>query len=184
MGDDDENEMNEQDLELALKHKSEGNKLYKLKQYEQALDAYSLAIRHCPLNDENDEDVTNEHLSIFYANRSACYIAMNEWEQSIEECTLSIEQNKQNIKAYWRRAKSYEKLEKWQDAKSDYNSILLIDPNHEISKANLKRIEPFVQQQFEQQKEEVMGKLKGFANWGLGKLGLSLDNFEAKQNPE
>ena len=192
-----ENEIFEQNLELALKHKSEGNKLYKLKQYEQALDAYSLAIRHCPdaplnENDDNDDDdenkeedePTNEHLSVFYANRSACYIAMEEWEESVEDCTLSIQHNKKNIKAYWRRAKSYEKLEKYYDAKCDYNSILAIEPNHEISKANLERIEPFVQRQFEQQKEEVMGKLKGFANWGLGKLGLSLDNFETKQDPQ
>merc|ERR1740123_2347313 len=58
-------EIFEKNLELAMKHKSEGNNFYKLKQYEQALDAYSLAIRHCPnpivqQQDEKDEETKTE----------------------------------------------------------------------------------------------------------------------------
>ena len=167
-------------MELALQHKTNGNQYYKLKQYDEALYEYTMSIKYCPLNDDKDK----EYMSIFYGNRGACYIALEEWESVIEECTHSIEYNDKYIKAYWRRAKAYEKLEKWFDAKSDYNKILEIDPDHEISKANLTRIEPMVQEQFENQKKEVVDKLKTGANWLLGKVGLSLDNFEATQNPE
>lgn len=170
----------EKNLELSLKHKTSGNEYYKLKKYDEALNEYTLAIKHCPLNDDKD----HEYMSVFYGNRGACYIALEEYESVIEECTESIQHNDKYIKAYWRRAKAYEKVEKWFDAKQDYNQILEIDPNHEISKANLKRIEPMVQQQFEKQKEEVVDKLKTGANWLLGKVGLSLNNFEAQQNPE
>lgn len=170
----------EKDLDTALQHKTTGNKYYKLKQYDEALYEYTMAIKYCPLQDDKDK----EFMSIFYGNRAACHIALEEWQDALDECTKSIEYNDQYIKAYWRRAKSCEKLEKYYDAKADYQQILEIDPNHEISKANLERIEPLVQQQFEKQKEEVMTTLKGGANWLLGKVGLSLDNFEATQNPE
>jgi len=62
--------------------------------------------------------------------------------------------------------------------------ILEIEPNHELVKRQITRLEPLVKQQFDEQKEEVIGKLKDFANWGLGKVGLSLNNFEAKQDPQ
>lgn len=40
------------------------------------------------------------------------------------------------------------------------------------------------QEQFEKEKAELMDKLKGFGNWALGKVGLSLDNFKLEQNSE
>mmetsp|Transcript_2182 Transcript_2182/g.3523 ORF Transcript_2182/g.3523 Transcript_2182/m.3523 type:complete len:294 (-) Transcript_2182:655-1536(-) len=175
-----EEEEVEKNLEQALQHKTDGNNYYKLKQFDEALHEYSMAIKYCPVSSDKEK----EYMSIFHGNRAACYIALEEWQEAIEECTSSIEYNEKYIKAYWRRAKSYEKLEKYFDAKQDYNQILEIDPEHEISKANLQRIEPLVQQQFEKQKEEVVDKLKGFANWGLGKIGLSLDNFQATQDPQ
>eukprot|EP01084_Bolivina_argentea_P268245 455553_1 len=175
-----EEEEVEKNLDTSLHHKTEGNKYYKLKQYDEAIHEYSMAIKYCPL----DNDKHKEYMAIFYGNRAACYIALEEWKDAIDECTESIEYNDKYIKAFWRRAKSYEKLNKYFDAKSDYQKILEIDPNHEISKANLDRIEPLVQKQFEEQKAEVIDKLKGGANWLLGKVGLSLDNFEATQNPE
>ena len=175
-----EEEEIEKNLDKALQHKSDGNRYYKLNQFDEALHEYTMAIKYCPLEDDKD----NEYMSIFYGNRGACYLSLEEYQEAIEECTQSIEYNDKYIKAYWRRARSYEKLEKWFDAKSDYNKILEIDPHHEITKANLDRIEPLVQKQFEEQKEEVITKLKGGANWLLGKVGLSLDNFEAVQNPQ
>lgn len=40
------------------------------------------------------------------------------------------------------------------------------------------------EEQFEKEKEEMMGKLKDFGNFVLGKIGLSLDNFKVEQNPD
>eukprot|EP01083_Nonionella_stella_P249812 863393_1 len=180
--DDTEEELYEENFDLSVKHKSEGNKYYKLKDYQQALMEYTLAIDHCPKTDDHKTD-----LSIFYGNRAACYIILEDWEVAVEECTIALDHNDKYIKALWRRARAYEKLDKYFDAKQDYQSILDIEgtegPNYEIARVNLQRIEPLVQQQFEKQKDEVMGQLKGFANWGLGKIGLSLDNFQSTQDP-
>lgn len=74
-------------------------------------------------------------------------------------------------------------MEKFYEAQEDYNCILNIDNDHQFAKMNLKRIEPMVKEQFERQKTEVVDKLKTFANWGLGKIGLSLENFKAEQDP-
>jgi len=37
---------------------------------------------------------------------------------------------------------------------------------------------------FEKEKDEMVGKLKDFGNFLLGKVGLSLDNFKVDQNPD
>jgi hypothetical protein len=36
--------------------------------------------------------------------------------------------------------------------------------------------------QFEKEKEEMINNLKGFGNWALGKIGLSIDNFKIDKN--
>jgi len=101
----------------------------------------------------------------------------------IEDCTSALDNDPKYIKAIWRRAIAYEKQEKYIDAQEDYKKILEIEPNHDLAQRQITRLEPLVKTQFEEQKEEVMGKLKDFANWGLGKVGLSLNNFETKQDP-
>ena len=102
----------------------------------------------------------------------------------IEDCSEAIENDGEYTKSYWRRAKAYEKEEKWYEAKTDYESVVEKSDKHkELAQSNLRRIEPLVQAELERKKDEMMGQLKGFANWGLGKLGLSLDNFKAQQDP-
>lgn len=134
-------------------------------------------------NEKKEKEEIKNYLSTFYGNRAACYLALENYEQTIEDCSRSLEYNPTYIKALFRRAQAYEKTSKYYDAQNDYKKILEIDKNMDLAKASISRLEPKVKEEQERQKEEVIGTLKNFANWGLGKLGLSLDNFEAKQDP-
>ncbi|XP_023327875.1 dnaJ homolog subfamily C member 7 isoform X1 [Eurytemora carolleeae] len=61
------------DLRLADERKEEGNQLYKLKNYRDALQKYSEAIDLCP------------QCAAFYTNRSACYLMLGQPKQALED---------------------------------------------------------------------------------------------------
>mmetsp|Transcript_8741 Transcript_8741/g.10875 ORF Transcript_8741/g.10875 Transcript_8741/m.10875 type:complete len:266 (-) Transcript_8741:34-831(-) len=173
----------DKDPELSIKYKNEGNILYKQKAYEKAIDKYTLAIinYYDKIDTMTDDQLNN--LSIFYSNRALCYIKMSQYNDGINDTTKSLKYNSNNIKSLYRRAQCNESLNNYFDAKTDYELILKLDKNNKHAIDRLKIIEPIVKKEFDRQKDEVIDKLKGFANWGLGKIGLSLNNFEAKQDP-
>ena len=56
-------------LKESLDLKQSGNNLFKEENYLQALDIYTLALKCCPLDFKKDR-------SVFYSNRSVCYLKM------------------------------------------------------------------------------------------------------------
>merc|ERR1711872_707122 len=62
---------------LAEEKKEEGNQLYKLKSYRDALAKYSEAIDLCP------------QCAAFYGNRSACYLMLGQPRQALEDARTS-----------------------------------------------------------------------------------------------
>ena len=101
----------EDPLSNAMSFKTKGNKFFKDRQYESAIECYSKAIECCP-------SINSENLSIFYQNRAASYEMIKKYEQVIEDCTKSIQLNKRYIKALLRRAKGYSFF----DLKQNFNS--------------------------------------------------------------
>ena len=75
--------------------KDEGNQFFKNKQYEEAIQKYTEAIEF------DKTDVT------FYSNRSACYAALNKWEQAAEDGKQCIIADKSFVKGYFRQGKTF-----------------------------------------------------------------------------
>jgi len=78
---------------LADEKKEEGNQLYKLKQYRDALSKYSEAIDLCP------------QCVSFYGNRSACYLMLGQPRQALEDARTSTTLDMEFTKGWTRFAR-------------------------------------------------------------------------------
>lgn len=99
----------EKNLDFATQAKEEGNEYFRKKEYDFAIQQYSMAIARCP------EDQT-EQLATFYGNRSAAYFAEEDYELVIEDCGAALELKADYIKVIIRRMQAYEKLDKIEEA--------------------------------------------------------------------
>ncbi|KAG5513415.1 hypothetical protein PMAC_001479 [Pneumocystis sp. 'macacae'] len=98
----------------AVQLKTEGNKAYSRKDYEKAIELYSCAI-------------TCSKDPVFYSNRAACYTALNNPQQVIEDTTMALNLDPMYVKALNRRAAAYETLEKNDEALLDYTTSCIMD---------------------------------------------------------
>jgi tetratricopeptide (TPR) repeat protein len=166
------------DADKAKAAKGRGNDHYKSGDYDQAIEAYTEAIAACPTTEEYKTD-----LSMYYSNRAAVRYMHERWQGVVDDCTCAVENNKQNLKAYLRRGKAYEKLEDTEKALGDMKAVLALEPKHTEALAASARLEIEEKKRLEKMKDEMLGKLKDLGNGILGKFGMSLDNFKAVQDP-
>jgi tetratricopeptide (TPR) repeat protein len=140
-----------------------------------------------PNKQNNQEFVPPRHiyghkLAIYYANRAATLLHMNRLEEAIDDCDMSILYNPMYAKAYIRRCTAYERNLDTEHALIDARKAYELQPNPTTKKTR-DRLEKVEAQRLEKLKEETMGKLKDLGNSILGNFGLSLDNFQAVQDP-
>jgi len=173
-----EEEEDHYDLEKCESLKKEGNDWYKDGQFEEAIDIYTEALYLCPPDQAKLK-------AIIFANRAACHMQLEKYDLVAADCSDAIASDTTYVKAFMRRCSAYEKLERWHDALTDMQKVVELDPSQRSRLAGpLARLETRAKEQFEKDKEEVVGKLKDLGNFFLGKIGLSLDNFKMEQNPE
>ena len=123
--------------------------------------------------------------SVYFANRAACFLALNEYESAASDCSDAIDLDPTYLKAYMRRAMAFEKLEEYDRGLDDAQHILKsIDSANGFAKAYVARITPIAEKKREELKDEMVSKLKELGNSLLGNFGLSLDNFKAEQDPD
>lgn len=99
------------DISKAIEAKEQGNEYFRVKDYDNAIHYYSLAIEYCPTEEEY-----KEQLATYYGNRSAAYFAEEEYELVIEDCSFAITLKEDYLKVIARRMQCYEKLEKYEEA--------------------------------------------------------------------
>ena len=82
-----------------------------------------------------------------------------------------------------RRAMAHEAMDHPSEALEDAKRAAALEPSNKEYAAAVKRLEVVSAAKLEQQKEEMLGKLKDLGNTVLGKFGMSLDNFKAEKDP-
>lgn len=117
-----------------------------------------------------------------YANRGQVKMKKKEWAEAIADCDEALDRDPRYLKAMLRRATCLEHLEQWEDAVEDWQDVLKTDPRSAEGRAGLARCEAQKKKKEEGMKEEMVGKLKDLGNMVLGNFGLSVDNFELKQD--
>lgn len=175
-------------------YKKEGNEFYASGSYDDAIDMYTKALETGPLvgkkrNRKKGGQVSmtrevERQRSVYFANRAACHLAREEYEDAIEDCSNAIDLDERYTKAYMRRATAFEKILEYDRGLNDAKYILEhLDPQNAFALSYTSRITPLAEKRREELKDEMMGKLKDLGNSILGNFGLSLDNFKTEQDP-
>lgn len=118
-------ERNPESLKIAENIKNEGNRLMKEGKYNEALLYYNRAINFDPKN------------PIFYCNRAAAYIRLNDNERAVIDCKSAISYNPNYGKAYGRLGIAYSNLGKYDEAQNAYAKAIELEPDNQDYRNNL-----------------------------------------------
>ncbi|XP_026325005.1 tetratricopeptide repeat protein 1-like [Hyposmocoma kahamanoa] len=162
---------------IAEELKKSGNEAFKDGDYERSIEKYTEGLRICPLQ-------FSQQRAVLYCNRSAAKMKLEKYNRAIKDCTKAIELDDKYLKAYIRRAQSYEATEKLDESLADYKKILEMDPTHKEAQKAVVRLPPLIEEKNEKLKQEMLGKLKDLGNMILKPFGLSTENFQLEQDPE
>jgi tetratricopeptide (TPR) repeat protein len=126
-------------------------------------------------------------LAIFYCNRAACSLQLQRNEDAVKDCDIALLVDPTYGKAWMRRATSHERLEHTDLALADAKQALALETNSSkrlVLQKTVSRLQKLEDARLEKIKAETMDKLKDLGNSILGNFGLSLDNFQAQQDPQ
>lgn len=115
-----------EDLQKAQKLKDEGNKAFKEGNFEEAIRLYSEAIACC---------TSDTHL--LYSNRSAAFMALNMFQDALNDGFKCTEVNPAWSKGYFRIGKAFLAQEKFDEAFMNFYKGLLLDPKSDEIKKNV-----------------------------------------------
>ncbi|KAL8624120.1 hypothetical protein ACOMHN_036123 [Nucella lapillus] len=163
-------------LSDAVEVKTRGNDAFKSGEYHEALQLYSEALELCPLKYIHQR-------ALMLSNRAACQNREGYYERAVKDSSKSVELDPSYIKAYFRRADAYEKLEKLEEALKDHQKVVEMDRTQAASFHACVRLEKEIQERNEKMKDEMLGKLKDLGNLVLRPFGLSTNNFQLQQDP-
>ncbi|XP_049883480.1 tetratricopeptide repeat protein 1 [Pectinophora gossypiella] len=161
---------------IAEELKTVGNDAFKFGDYERSIEKYTEGLRICPLQ-------FSQQRSVLYCNRSAAKMKLEKYAAAVKDCTKAIELDDKYLKAYIRRAQSYEATDKLDESLADFKKILELDPSHKEAQKALVRLPPMIEEKNEKLKTEMLGKLKDLGNMILKPFGLSTENFQLEQDP-
>ena len=110
----------------ALKEK--GNAAFKKGRYDEAVRQYTNAIKKEPKT------------SVLYSNRAMAQLKLGDFKAAEEDCTLALALDPRNVKALLRRgtARSFEQV--YDEALSDYQAVLRLEPNNRDARAEVARM--------------------------------------------
>ena len=123
-------------------------------------------------------------LAVYYANRAATLLHLERNGEVITDCDISLLYNPTYIKAYLRRCTANERIENTEEALKDAKLAYELDPTNKVAQKHVTRLTKLENERLEKLKEETLDKLKGLGNSLLSNFGLSLDNFNAVQDPK
>lgn len=156
---DSEKEREKQNQMTAWDYRRQGDRYFNLKQYKDAIDSYSNAIRmqtnnatfyhdracayiglgnyskdnsyyHKAISDLDKAIELKPEFYTAYNNRGYTYDSLEKYNEAISDYNKAIELNPEYAEAYDNRGYSYDSLEKYDKAAADYDKAIEIDPKY------------------------------------------------------
>ncbi|KAK7582459.1 hypothetical protein V9T40_013904 [Parthenolecanium corni] len=106
-----------------------GNQFVQKKDWKSAIECYTEACKLYP------DDVS------FNLNRALCFLKTKEPKKTLLDCTLVLERDPENVKAYFRRAEAHETLQNYSKAHDDFLSAFRLDSSDQTIQNRLTRLE-------------------------------------------
>lgn len=119
----------EQKLVKADWEKERGNQFFKDDLLNEAITCYTRAIEYDPTN------------AIYPANRAMCLLKQEKYAAAEVDCTLSIALDPKFSKSYHRRATARARLGRLEEARSDYEQLLKLEPNSKLAQIELNKLQ-------------------------------------------
>ncbi|KAH7423080.1 hypothetical protein KP509_12G038400 [Ceratopteris richardii] len=120
---------------LANREREKGNDLFKAKEFNLSLKAYTKAID------------MYKHSAALYTNRAAVYLKMNRHEEAHADCCEALKLDPMNVKAFMRRAKASFEMSEYMKALNDVKEVLKYNPTNEEALSLKKKVEDVLKKQ-------------------------------------
>ena len=114
--------------DIVTECKERGNAYFQRQQFEDAVRAYTQGL---------DADPTSPLCSTLYGNRSLCNLRLRRWDAAEKDATSAIGLNRTNAKAFYRRALARKQLGNLDEAKSDLDTVQVLQPGDSDSAKEL-----------------------------------------------
>ncbi|KAF2540306.1 hypothetical protein F2Q68_00032702 [Brassica cretica] len=98
-------------VRLIVRARDRGNELYESERYTEAIAAYTEGLKF------------DQYNATLLGHRAECFFKVGFWESSIEDCNHALLILPSYTKIRRQRAASYSKLERWDEAVSDYETL-------------------------------------------------------------
>ncbi|XP_055809233.1 70 kDa peptidyl-prolyl isomerase-like [Solanum dulcamara] len=148
-------------LEACEKIKSEGNELFKDGKFQYASRKYEKASKFIQFNHSfnNDDKCRANTLRLScYLNNAACKLKMGEHQEASKLCSKVIDYDPCNVKALFRRAQAYLRINELEKAEIDIKKALEVDPNNRDVKMMYKELKN-KQKQYAQHEVEIFSTM-------------------------
>jgi FK506-binding protein 4/5 len=154
-------------LRLSMLKKDEAKGYFLEKRFDKSKRRYLKSLKYLEnkenLNEKEMKEM-NEILNLCFLNIAACDLKLENYENAIHYCDLSLSIEPENTKGLFRRAQANFKLSEFEKSKSDFHKILnsknLDKPTEQQVKLELKNVEREQQKYENQMKKMFSGVFK------------------------
>lgn len=131
--------------------KDAGNLEFASKNYLKATEKYLACL---------DLSVPSDVQVILHSNLSECWLRLKENHKALDSASNALQQDSKHIKSLLRRAKAKKSLAQYKSARSDLELALEIDPNNNILKQELLKLNKKVEVLISELKEKMVNRGK------------------------
>ncbi|KAJ9437575.1 FK506-binding protein 59 [Diplonema papillatum] len=166
-------------LAEAEKKKNEGNDLYKQKKCKRAVAKYEAGLQYLDDTDHKNRALDPVRVPLLM-NLAAAQIELQQYFFAEQNCTKALGCDPQNAKALCRRLKARRLRGDYENAKTDYNRVLTLDPSNATARTEMALIQKALNEQKIKDKATFGGMFEKLAK----KAPLSENKIKPKKEEE
>lgn len=177
---------NEEKVAFAASRKDVGAKLFKNKRFELALEKYKKVIEMLAHTDKFSEELKRKTVELKRTcelNKAACFLQLGDPTSALTVCNSVLREDRNNIKAIFRRAKAHFERSEHVEAQQDLERVLELDPGNSDAKALLPHVKRAQKLADKESKSTFAKMCKGFGKVGFGKENKKPETSPAQEEP-